>query len=172
MKNIVLLVLVLLVQAPVMAKEAVPMAADPVIEARLMELSENLRCLVCQNQALAGSDSDFAKDLRREMRIMMKEGKTDQEIIDFLVQRFGDFILFNPPVKSYTLLLWMGPLLLLLLGATILVLVLRRRGLAGNVTTPLSAADHQRAEVLLRSLDADADQGDKTRDDKNEGHKS
>jgi len=169
MKIISVLLLIMLIHAPVVAKEAVPMAADPQIEKRLMVLSENLRCLVCQNQALSGSDSDFAKDLRREMRDMMKEGKSDQEIIDFLVQRFGDFILFNPPVKSYTLLLWLGPLLLLLLGATTLLLVLRRRGSAANVAAPLSAADHQRAEALLRGLD---DQGDKTGNDSNEGRKA
>jgi cytochrome c-type biogenesis protein CcmH len=163
MRTIALLLLVLLINLPVVAKEAAPMAADPEIEARLMTLSANLRCLVCQNQALSGSDSDFAKDLRREMRMMMHEGKSDQEIVDFLVQRFGDFILFKPPVRSYTLLLWLGPLLLLLLGAVVLVLVLRRRGQAVNTAQPLSAADHQRAETLLR------DAGDDGANDINEG---
>jgi cytochrome c-type biogenesis protein CcmH len=169
MRIIALLLLLVLLPAPLVAKEATPMAADPKIEARLMALSHNLRCLVCQNQALSGSESDFAMDVRREMRLMMKEGKSDQEIIDFLVQRYGDFILFNPPVKSYTLLLWFGPLLLLVMGVGILLLVLRRRGQQALVSEPLSATDHQRAEALLRGDDG---QGALKSDVTNEGSKA
>jgi len=167
MRYLAVLLLLLLVQAPVVAKEAAPLAEDPQIEARLMKMAANLRCLVCQNQALSGSESDFAKDLRREMRDMMKKGMSDKEIIDFMVQRFGDFILFKPPVKSYTLLLWLGPLLLLLLGAMVLVLVLRRRSKTGNESQPLSAAEHQRAEALLH--DEDDGQLDANSNNSNEG---
>ncbi len=153
---IVVLVLVLL-SSPVllMAKEARPLAEDPAIEARMLALATELRCLVCQNQSLAGSDSDFANDLRREIRIMLKEGKSDQEIRDFLVQRFGDFILFKPPVQSNTLPLWYGPAVLLLVGGVVLILVLRRRVKQGVNFAPLSPADHQRAEALLREQDND-----------------
>jgi len=153
MKRIIVLLAIFLLPQLVYAKEATPLAEDPVIEARLMTLSADLRCLVCQNQSLAASDSDFAHDVRREMRTMMKQGKSDDEIIDFLVQRFGDFILFKPPVKSYTALLWFGPLLLLVVGATVLILVLRRRTREGGEVAVLSAEDHRRAEALLTGRD-------------------
>ena len=149
----ILLVFLLLAVVPVQhgwAREAQPLAKDPVIEARLMKLAANLRCLVCQNQTLAMSESDFANDLRREMRDMMHRGMTDEQIVDFLVQRFGDFILFNPPVKETTTLLWFGPLILVIVGVTVLVMVLRRR----NRETPVINADeHERAEALLHSID-------------------
>jgi len=135
---------------PVHAKEAAPMAEDPVIEARMIKLASELRCLVCQNQSLADSHSDFAVDLRREMRDMMQQGKTDDEIVEFMVERFGDFVLFRPPMKATTVLLWFGPLILLLIGAGILIvsLIHRRR----RVTeAPLSDEDLNRAEQLLSS---------------------
>ncbi|HEY4732889.1 MAG TPA: cytochrome c-type biogenesis protein [Gammaproteobacteria bacterium] len=132
------------------AKEATPMAEDPETEARLIKLSSDMRCLVCQNQSLADSDSDFANDLRREMRVMMKQGKTDAEIVDFMVQRFGDFVLFRPPMKMTTALLWFGPFLLLVIGGGALIITLKRR--RGRVDeTPLSDQDIRRAEQLLDS---------------------
>ena len=132
------------------AKEATPMAEDPEIEARLIKLSSDMRCLVCQNQSLADSDSDFANDLRREMRVMIKQGKTDAEIVDFMVQRFGDFVLFRPPMKMTTALLWFGPFLLLVIGGGALIITLKRR--RGRVDeTPLSDQDIRRAEQLLDS---------------------
>ena len=149
----ILLILLLLAVVPAQdgwAKEAEPLAKDPVIEARLMNLAANLRCLVCQNQTLAMSESDFANDLRREMRDMMHRGMTDEQIIDFLVQRFGDFILFKPPVKKTTSLLWFGPLILVVVGVTVLVVVLRRRN---RETTVINEHDHERAEALLHSID-------------------
>ena len=108
------------------AKEAVLMAEDPEIEARLIKLSSDMRCLVCQNQSLADSDSDFANDLRREMRVMIKQGKTDVEIVDFMVQRFGDFVLFRPPMKMTTALLWLGPFVLLVIGGGALIIKIGR----------------------------------------------
>ena len=132
------------------AKEAVLMAEDPETEARLIKLSSDMRCLVCQNQSLADSDSDFANDLRREMRVMIKQGKTDAEIVDFMVQRFGDFVLFRPPMKMTTALLWFGPFLLLVIGGGALIITLKRR--RGRVDeTPLSDQDIRRAEQLLDS---------------------
>jgi cytochrome c-type biogenesis protein CcmH/NrfF len=87
-----------------------------VAEKRLQKLSEELRCLVCQNQTIADSNAELAQDLRREVRGMIKDGKTDKEIVDFMVVRYGDFVLYRPPVKGITLLLWGGPIALMLLG--------------------------------------------------------
>ncbi len=130
------------------AGEARDMADDPVLEKRMIGLAQNLRCLVCQNESLASSHSDLAKDLRQEVRDQMKKGMTDQEIIDYLVSRYGDFVLFDPPMKSYTLLLWYGPFALLLIGLVGLVFQLRKR----KNTAPeakLSAEEAQRAAALL-----------------------
>jgi cytochrome c-type biogenesis protein CcmH len=109
------------------AGEAKDMAADPVLEKRMIGLAENLRCLVCQNESLASSHAELAEDLRREVREQMAKGKDDKEIIDYLVARYGDFVLYKPPVKSYTMLLWFGPFAFLLAGAGMLVFQLRRR---------------------------------------------
>src|ERR671925_204805 len=98
------------------AKEAQPDAADPELEKRVLKLSQELRCLVCQNETLADSRADLAEDLRRQIREQMKAGKSDKEIIGFLTERYGDFVLYKPPVKSTTYLLWFGPFVLLLMG--------------------------------------------------------
>lgn len=157
-----LLLMLFLVSPALQAKEAQPMAADPVLEKRMLALSEELRCLVCQNQALSGSDSDFAKDVRREMRTMMKDGRSDQEVVDFLVARYGDFILFNPPMKGITYLLWYGPLLLLSIGLVVLLLSLRRRRKIADEQPPLSSADHQRASELLAKAQQRENEGSNT----------
>ena len=135
------------------AKEAAPLAEDPVIEQRMMAISEELRCLVCQNESLAGSRADLAQDLRRELRELLKAGKTDQEVKDFLVSRYGDFVLYRPQVKPSTYLLWAGPFVLLVAGLFGLIRFLRRR--AGEATTseaPLTEAERQRAEALLKDV--------------------
>ncbi len=121
---------------------------DPVIEARLAKLSKELRCLQCQNQTLADSPAGLAADLRREIREQMKAGKSDQEIIAFLTQRYGDFILYRPRVTYTTYLLWFGPFVLLLGGLYVLFRYIRqRRDLIPE--QPLSANDRRRAEELL-----------------------
>ncbi|HSM99159.1 MAG TPA: cytochrome c-type biogenesis protein [Gallionella sp.] len=130
------------------AGEARDLADDPVLEKRMVNLAQNLRCLVCQNESLASSHSDLAKDLRQEVRDQMQKGMTDQEIIDYLVSRYGDFVLFDPPVKSYTLLLWYGPFALLLIGLVGLVVQLRKRKNAAP-ESQLSAEEAQRAATLL-----------------------
>ena len=130
-------------------------AADPVTEKRLQALSEELRCLVCQNQNIADSNAELAQDLRREVRAMIKAGKTDKEIIDFMVARYGDFVLYRPPVQGNTLLLWGGPIALLLLGIVALQRYLRRRAARLSAEDkPLTAAEAQRAEALLKELDS------------------
>ncbi|HZI88812.1 MAG TPA: cytochrome c-type biogenesis protein, partial [Pyrinomonadaceae bacterium] len=96
-----------------LAQEAKPLADDPELEKRVMNLSKELRCLVCQNETLADSRADLAVDLRNEIRDQMKAGKSDNEIITFLTARYGDFVLYRPPVRPTTYLLWFGPFLLL-----------------------------------------------------------
>ncbi|WP_153147516.1 cytochrome c-type biogenesis protein [Dechloromonas sp. H13] len=125
------------------------LAADPVAEKRLQHLSEELRCLVCQNQTIADSNAELAQDLRREIRGMIAAGKSDREIIDFMVVRYGDFVLYRPPVKGITLLLWGGPVALMLLGLVVLLRYLRRRAARVADDAPLSADEAGRAEALL-----------------------
>jgi cytochrome c-type biogenesis protein CcmH len=133
---------------PAIAGEAQP-NEDPQIEARMKALTEQLRCLVCQNETLADSRADLAEDLRREIRKEIKAGKTDPEIIAFLTQRYGDFILYNPPVKRTTYLLWFGPFVILLVGITVLYSYLgRRKKLIQD--KPLTAGERKQAEDLLR----------------------
>jgi cytochrome c-type biogenesis protein CcmH len=94
---------------------------------RIRSLSEKLRCLVCQNQSLADSNAELAGDLRQQVRAQVAAGKTDDQIISYMVERYGDFVLYEPPFKATTALLWIGPFLLLAAGAATLVVVLRRR---------------------------------------------
>ena len=150
MKRLLLaLTLALLAQlAP--AKDAVPLAADPVAEKRLLKLSEELRCLVCQNQNIADSHAELAEDLRREIRGMIQAGKTDQEITDFMVARYGDFVLYRPPLKATTIILWTGPVLLMIFGVLLLLRYLRKRNLQVTDDQPLTEADTSRADALLK----------------------
>lgn len=131
-------------------EEEVP-SDDPAIEQRLANLSKELRCLQCQNQTLADSPAGLAADLRREIRVQMKAGKSDQEIVAFLTQRYGDFILYKPRVTFTTYLLWFGPFVLLLGGLYLLFRYIKqRRDLIPE--KPLSADERRRAEELLASL--------------------
>lgn len=150
MKRTVLLLLLLsFLPCVVLAKEASPLSNDPELEKRLIALSEQLRCLVCQNETLAGSQADLAKDLRGLIREQMKAGKSDKEIIAFLTDRYGKFILYNPPVDPTTYLLWFGPFAFLLGGLAFLFRYLKQR--RELITErPLSAAEHRRAETLLK----------------------
>jgi cytochrome c-type biogenesis protein CcmH len=131
-----------------LAAEAQPVAEDPALERRLQTLAKELRCLVCQNESLADSHADLAGDLRREVRDLMRSGKSDAEIKQFLVARYGDFVLYRPPVKGSTYVLWVGPFVLLAVGAAVLiVLLVRRRRLVGEAR--LDSGQAQRAEDLL-----------------------
>lgn len=135
--------------APTFAQEAAPLAEDPAVEQRLVHIATELRCLVCQNESLAGSQAPLAQDLRREVRGLIKAGKSDAEVKDFLVSRYGDFVLYRPQVKPVTYLLWAGPFILLIIGIGTLVSFLRRRN-RQVVDVPLSEEDRQRAEALLK----------------------
>lgn len=130
------------------AGEAKDLAADPALEKRMIVLAERLRCLVCQNESLASSHAELAEDLRQEVREMLLKGMNDQEIIDYLVARYGDFVLYDPPMKRYTLLLWFGPFAMLLLGTGVLVLQVRKRRktVQESVLTPEA---QERAASLL-----------------------
>ncbi len=131
------------------ATEAKPLAEDEVVEQRLIKIAEEMRCLVCQNESLAGSRADLAEDLRREIRAQIRQGKSDQEVMEFMVTRYGDFVRYRPPVKPTTWLLWFGPFLLLVAAVGLLVRVLRRRNRL-SPETPLTAEQKQQAEALLR----------------------
>ena len=109
------------------AREAAPATADPVLEAHVMRISNELRCLVCQNETIAASHADLAVDLRNQVREMLRQGRSDAEIMQYMTDRYGDFVLYRPPVKPTTWVLWYGPAALLVGGITALVLVLRRR---------------------------------------------
>lgn len=132
----------------VLAGEAQDMAKDPILEKRMVGLAEKLRCLVCQNESLASSHAELAEDLRREVRELMQKGMTDQEIKDYLVARYGDFVLYDPPLKSSTLLLWIGPFALLIGGLGVLLYQLRNRRKSMQETT-LSPEAEARAAALL-----------------------
>ena len=147
MKRLFILLLCLM---PVLAfaGEAKDIAEDPVVEKRMVALAENLRCLVCQNESLASSHAELAEDLRREVREQIKKGMSDKEITDYLVARYGDFVLYSPPVKSYTMLLWFGPFALFLIGGAGLFYQLRKRR-RSVPETELTQEAEQRAAALL-----------------------
>ena len=109
------------------AKEAAPAAADPVLEARMVGITAELRCLVCQNQTIADSHADLAVDLRQQVRELLQQGQTDQQILDYMTARYGDFVLYRPPFKNTTALLWLAPGLMLVAGLAVLVWILKRR---------------------------------------------
>jgi cytochrome c-type biogenesis protein CcmH len=133
--------------ATVYAKEAPTLAADPVLEKRVMALAAELRCLVCQNQTIADSNAELAIDLKNQVREKLGQGMTDKDVIDYMVQRYGDFVLYRPPVKSITWLLWFGPFLLLVVGIFFLGLKLSRRR---TQVDALPESEMLRAAQLLR----------------------
>jgi cytochrome c-type biogenesis protein CcmH len=127
-----------------------PAGSDPVVAARAAELANKLRCLVCQNQSIADSNAGLAVDLRREIREQIAAGRTDDEILDFMVSRYGDFVLYRPPFRATTLALWSGPGALVLAGLWILVRTSRARRRAG--VPPLTEEERKRAEQLLAGV--------------------
>ena len=128
------------------ANEAANLAADPVLEARVMKVAEELRCLVCQNETIAASHADLAVDLRKQIRSKLSQGHSEQQILDFMVERYGDFVLYRPALKATTVLLWVGPFALLLIAAYTLTRAIRGRQ---RNAAPLAPADADRARRLL-----------------------
>ena len=137
--------LLALCAAQVVAKEAAPEAADPALEARMTRITAELRCLVCQNQTIADSNAGLAVDLRRETRELLRQGKSDEEIVAYMTARYGDFVLYRPPFKATTVALWTGPFVLLALGAWLLVRRVRKKAAPAELTE----AERRRAAQLL-----------------------
>mgnify|MGYP005813065699 CR=1 FL=1 len=146
MRRLWLSMLALLLCGLAAAQEARPLAEDPVLEAKVMRIAEELRCLVCQNETIAASHADLAVDLRQQIRLKLQQGQSQAQILDFMVQRYGDFVLYRPPVKSSTWLLWGGPFLLLGVALAVLIINIRRRRQA---PAPLQAAESERVRQLL-----------------------
>jgi cytochrome c-type biogenesis protein CcmH len=145
--RIFLLSLLLLAATGLHAQNAVPTLDDPLTQKREVELTSKLRCLVCQNQSIADSHAGLAIDLRNQVREQMAAGKTDEQIIKFMTDRYGDFVLYEPPFKATTALLWGGPGLLLLIGAFVAVRYVRGRKRVSSA--PLSDEERARADALL-----------------------
>lgn len=143
-----LIALVWCISVAAQAKVAPNTSADPALEARMMVIAEELRCLVCQNETIAASHADLAVDLKNQIRIKLTQGQSQQQILDFMVVRYGDFVLYRPPLKATTVLLWLGPFVLLAMAALMLVLNVRRRRRAAQPAA-LSDADAAKARTLL-----------------------
>ena len=135
------------------AKEAAPMAEDPLVEKRLIHISEELRCLVCQNESLASSRAELANDLREEVRKLIRQDKSDGQIKEYLVTRYGDFVLYKPEVKPLTWVLWFGPFLLLVLGVIGMSVYLRQRQATQSKPQALSDEDRRKVQEILKSGD-------------------
>lgn len=144
-----LAVFLLLQSLNVLAQDARPMETDAVVEVQVQRLSEQLRCLVCQNQTLADSHAELAQDLKQEIREMAAKGMEDQAIIDYLVERYGDFVRYRPPLKSTTALLWLGPFVLLIAGGFGLFITLRKREKLA-VDAPLNENEALKVSELLK----------------------
>jgi cytochrome c-type biogenesis protein CcmH len=144
------------------AGEAKPNAEDPAIEQRLVKLAEDLRCLVCQNESLAGSHAELAEDLRREIREQMKQGKSDTEVVQYLIDRYGDFVLYKPPFKPVTWLLWLGPLMFVGIGAGAWWVAVQRRRQRAETALPVEAGVDAAQMEEARRLLADVS-GEKAR---------
>ena len=136
---------------------ATPAVADPALEARVFKLSEVLRCLVCQNQSIAESNADLAQDLRAQVREQLSAGKSEQQVLDYMVARYGDFVLYEPPMRISTLLLWLGPAALAVVGIGFLLLRLSRR--SHEVAPHLDPAQRDRARALLKEPENSEDRG-------------
>jgi cytochrome c-type biogenesis protein CcmH len=136
-----------------LAKEAAPAAADPALEQKVMTLASELRCLVCQNQTIADSNAPLAEDLRNQVREKMRQGASDSEIVDYMVARYGDFVLYRPPLKLTTVLLWFGPLLLLAGGFVVLLRRVLRRRPAQDLQ--MTESERKRALELLSGNEAE-----------------
>ena len=149
----VAILLVMSSLVPTQAKEAAPLAEDPLVEKRLIHISEELRCMVCQNESLASSRAELANDLREEVRKLIREDRSDSQIKEYLVTRYGDFVLYKPEVKPLTWVLWFGPFLLLVLAIVGMAYYLRQRQSAQNSRSALSDEDRRKVQEILKSGD-------------------
>jgi cytochrome c-type biogenesis protein CcmH len=150
MRKLLALLFGLMFAGSVLAKEAPPAVPDPALEKRVMALAEELRCLVCQNQTIADSHADLAIDLKNQIREKLKAGMSEAQILEFMVARYGDFVLYRPPVKATTVPLWFGPFALLFAALAGLFYYLRQRRRSA-APQPLSEAEQARVQALLDS---------------------
>ena len=136
------------VQSP---RQATPTQFDSVEHKRVVGISEQLRCLVCQNQSIADSNAELAVDLRNQVIAQIQQGRTDKQIIDYMVDRYGDFVLYNPPFKTSTIILWVGPAALFICALLAFYINLRRRKtIVQKTETTLTPEEKRKAEELLR----------------------
>jgi cytochrome c-type biogenesis protein CcmH len=150
--GVLLALVILLFTSPVRAQqqEAPTVAADPVLEKRVQKLGEELRCLVCQNQTIADSNAGLAVDLKNQIREQLKAGRSDRQILDYMVERYGDFVLYRPPVKATTVLLWAGPFVLFALGVGAAVVIVRRRREQVAAAPEITDEQRRKAAQLLQ----------------------
>jgi cytochrome c-type biogenesis protein CcmH len=144
----------LLISSAAMAVQAPSSSADPALEARVMAVAEELRCLVCQNETIAASHADLAIDLRKQIRTKLAEGQSERQILDFMVERYGDFVLYRPRLSATTVLLWAGPFALLLVGGVVMARTIRAR--KKQIPAALSEAESARARQLLAQTTSDS----------------
>jgi cytochrome c-type biogenesis protein CcmH len=150
MKSIVLVLFLFILSAPLMAKDAVSMNDPDIDIERFKHLTQELRCQKCQNQTIWDSKAGLADDMKRLIRNQMKQGKSDDEIVEYMVARYGDFIRYKPAFKSSTMLLWVGPFILLIVGFAMLMIQIRKRRALTVDEAPLSAEDAARIDDLLK----------------------
>ncbi len=155
--KLILVVFLMAVSSITVAKEAVPTSDDPELEKKVNEIAAELRCLVCQNQTIADSHAALAVDLKNQVREMVREGKTRDDVVDYMVARYGDFVRYRPPVKPETYLLWVGPFLLLAGGLLLLMVNLKKRKTM-VVDTPLSEEEHQKLDSILHTEKKSSDE--------------
>ena len=147
-RGVLAMLMIALAGSAVSAKEAVPLSNDPALEARVMQVAEELRCLVCQNETIAASQAELAVDLRKQIRLKLQQGQSQAQILDFMVARYGEFVRYRPAFSATTALLWAGPFLLLVLAAYVLANNIRRRRIDA-VQQPLTEAEARRLDELL-----------------------
>ena len=148
---LLLAAVVLMTSWPAVAVEPNEMLADPALEARAREISRGLRCVVCQNESIDESNADLAHDLRILVRERLVAGDSDEQVVQYIVDRYGDFVLLRPPVKPATYLLWASPVILLLTAAVLIAIYLRRHRRVGVAPPPLTAEEQARVDALLKA---------------------
>jgi cytochrome c-type biogenesis protein CcmH len=148
-------VLSVVVAGAAWAKDAEPLAQDPALEKKVDDVTAELRCLVCQNQTIADSHAELAIDLKNQVREMMRQGQTKDDVVNYMVQRYGDFVRYKPPMKPTTYLLWFGPALLVVIGLVVLFTTLRKRSQRLVASAPLSEDEHKKVDALLHAGEGD-----------------
>ncbi len=149
--GVFLFVGLVLIALPGFTKEAAPLARDPELERRVDAVSSELRCLVCQNQTIADSHAELAIDLKNQVRDMLRSGNSNEEVVNYMVERYGDFVRYKPAMKPTTYLLWFGPALLILIGLSVLFITLRSRRKRVLDAVPMSAEDTKKIDDLLHA---------------------